>query len=37
MIPSFGVVEAYGGFTPEFYNSFGFFILSKKSHKIINQ
>lgn len=29
MIPSFGVVDAYGGYTPEFYNAFGFFILSK--------
>ncbi|KAJ2968165.1 hypothetical protein NQ176_g9311 [Zarea fungicola] len=27
MIPSFGVVDAYGGYTPEFYNAFGFFIL----------
>lgn len=29
MIPWFGVVQAYGGYTPEFYNAFGFFILSK--------
>ncbi|ATY62421.1 gpr1 family [Cordyceps militaris] len=28
MIPWFGVVEAYGGYTSEFYNSFGFFILT---------
>ncbi|KAG8417375.1 hypothetical protein J3458_004884 [Metarhizium acridum] len=27
MIPSFGVVDAYGGLTPEYYNAFGFFIL----------
>ncbi|GJN69940.1 hypothetical protein PLIIFM63780_010435 [Purpureocillium lilacinum] len=27
MIPWFGVADAYGGFTPEFYNAFGFFIL----------
>ncbi|OBT81568.1 hypothetical protein VE02_10079, partial [Pseudogymnoascus sp. 03VT05] len=25
--PSFGIAEAYGGFTPEYYNAFGFFIL----------
>ncbi|EFY91665.1 hypothetical protein MAC_02255 [Metarhizium acridum CQMa 102] len=29
MIPSFGVVDAYGGLTPEYYNAFGFFILSE--------
>ncbi|KAL2209972.1 hypothetical protein CC79DRAFT_1394280 [Sarocladium strictum] len=27
MIPSLGITEAYGGFTPEFYNAFGFYIL----------
>ncbi|KAJ6443659.1 hypothetical protein O9K51_04838 [Purpureocillium lavendulum] len=27
MIPWFGVVDAYGGYTPEFYNAYGFFIL----------
>lgn len=30
-IPSLGVVEAYGGYTPEYYNAFGFFILSMSS------
>jgi len=29
MIPSLGIVDSYGGLTPEFYNAFGFFILSK--------
>lgn len=28
MIPSWGVVDAFGGYTPEFYNAMGFFILS---------
>lgn len=32
MIPSLGVADAYGGFTAEYYNAFGFFILSKKLH-----
>lgn len=27
MIPSFGIIDAYGGFTPEYYNALGFFIL----------
>jgi hypothetical protein len=29
MVPSLGIAESYGGYTPEFYNAFGFFILSK--------
>lgn len=29
MIPSFGIVESYGGLTPEYYNAFGLFILSE--------
>lgn len=29
MIPSLGVVDAYGGMTPEYYNAFGLFILSE--------
>jgi hypothetical protein len=28
MIPSLGVVDAFGGYTPEYYNAMGFFILS---------
>lgn len=28
MIPSLGVVDVFGGYTPEFYNAMGFFILS---------
>lgn len=31
MIPSVGVVEAYGGFTPEYYNAFGFFLLNRSN------
>ncbi|KAI9147107.1 Acetate transporter protein patA [Paramyrothecium foliicola] len=27
LIPSLGIVESYGGYTPEYYNAFGFFIL----------
>lgn len=27
MIPSFGIIDAYGGYTSEYYNAFGFFIL----------
>ncbi|KAL7945562.1 GPR1/FUN34/yaaH family domain-containing protein [Trichoderma barbatum] len=27
MIPSLGIVDAFGGYTPEFYNAMGFFIL----------
>ncbi|KAL7917240.1 GPR1/FUN34/yaaH family domain-containing protein [Trichoderma austrokoningii] len=27
MIPSLGIVDAFGGYTPEYYNSMGFFIL----------
>ncbi|KAL6903868.1 GPR1/FUN34/yaaH family domain-containing protein [Trichoderma evansii] len=27
MIPSLGVADAFGGYTPEFYNAMGFFIL----------
>lgn len=30
MIPSLGVVDVFGGYTPEFYNAMGFFILSTK-------
>jgi hypothetical protein len=28
MIPSLGIVDAFGGYTPEYYNARGFFILS---------
>lgn len=31
MIPSWGVVDAFGGYTPEFYNAMGFFILSTRA------
>lgn len=27
MIPSFGIAEAFGGYTPMYYNSLGFFVL----------
>jgi hypothetical protein len=27
MLPSLGIVEAYGGYTPQYYNSFGFYLL----------
>ncbi|PON20367.1 hypothetical protein TGAM01_v210746 [Trichoderma gamsii] len=27
MIPSLGIVDAFGGYTPEYYNSMGFFVL----------
>ena len=27
MIPAFGIIDAYGGFTAEYYNALGFFIL----------
>lgn len=29
MIPALGIVESYGGYTPEYYNAMGFFVLSK--------
>lgn len=28
LIPGFGIIEAYGGLTPEYYNALGFFVLS---------
>lgn len=31
MIPALGVVESYGGLTPEYYNALGFFVLSEYS------
>lgn len=31
MIPAFGVVDAYGGYTSEYYNAMGFFILGNQS------
>ncbi|KAJ5387024.1 GPR1/FUN34/yaaH [Penicillium cosmopolitanum] len=27
LIPAFGIIDAYGGFTPEYYNALGFFVL----------
>ncbi|KAH8804464.1 GPR1/FUN34/yaaH family-domain-containing protein [Xylogone sp. PMI_703] len=27
LLPGFGVAEAYGGFTPQYYNALGFFLL----------
>ncbi|KAI1394415.1 GPR1/FUN34/yaaH family-domain-containing protein [Hypoxylon trugodes] len=27
MIPALGIVDAYGGYTPEYYNAMGFFVL----------
>lgn len=27
MIPAFGIIDAYGGFTSEYYNALGFFVL----------
>lgn len=35
MIPSLGIVDAYGGYTPEYHNALGFFVLCTshtKSH-----
>ena len=29
MIPSLGIVDAYGGYTPEYHNALGFFVLCK--------
>lgn len=29
LIPWFGVADSYGGLTPEYYNAFGFFFVSK--------
>lgn len=29
LIPAFGIIDAYGGFTPEYYNALGFFVLCK--------
>lgn len=29
MIPSLGIADAYGGYTPEYHNALGFFVLSK--------
>lgn len=31
MIPGFGIISAYGGYTPEYYNALGFFELRKSS------
>ncbi|KAJ5102997.1 GPR1/FUN34/yaaH [Penicillium argentinense] len=27
MVPIFGIIDAYGGYTPEYYNALGFFVL----------
>ncbi|KAI1408028.1 GPR1/FUN34/yaaH family-domain-containing protein [Hypoxylon sp. FL1857] len=27
MIPALGIIDAYGGYTPEYYNAMGFFVL----------
>lgn len=37
MIPSLGIVDSYGGLTPEFYNAFGFFILGKSKKFQLHQ
>lgn len=29
MIPALGIVDAYGGYTPEYHNALGFFVLCK--------
>jgi len=29
MIPFFGVVQAYGGYTSEYYNAMGFYVLGE--------
>lgn len=34
LIPAFGVVNAYGGFTSSYYNAMGFYILGTKSLKL---
>lgn len=33
--PSFGVVDSYGGTTPEYYNALGFFVLSMSPARIL--
>lgn len=30
MIPTLGIVDAYGGYTPEYHNALGFFVLCKR-------
>lgn len=30
MIPALGIVDAYGGYTPEYHNALGFFVLCKR-------
>lgn len=27
MVPAFGIIDAYGGYTSEYYNALGFFVL----------
>ena len=29
LIPSLGIADAYGGYTAEYHNALGFFVLSK--------
>ena len=33
MILSLGIAEAFGGYTPQYYNSLGFFVLCKSSYQ----
>lgn len=35
MIPSLGVVDVFGGYTTEFYNAMGFFILSTRANFLL--
>lgn len=31
MIPGLGIIDSFGGYTAEYYNAFGFFILRKRN------
>ena len=31
MIPGLGIIDSFGGYTAEYYNAFGFFVMRKTS------
>lgn len=35
LIPALGIADAYGGYTPEYHNALGFFVLRKLSSSAI--